>query len=195
MVEQPICFGICINYPNKRKMETVRLSETTTLYNAEDPTQSFTFTYMGKQPTNLYGSLHEPDTWIYRPGDENPEMIANKSALELIKSIASKLPKISLPMEQNGFDYPTIEASALDMCGVDYHNQREVFVIGGHAFFRRYNDDWSGTVMYSDGSHGKYVSWKFDVGKTALEKLNILVNTKDPRSIVYGEVMACLSKN
>ncbi|XWV25609.1 putative ORFan [Tupanvirus deep ocean] len=176
-------------------MEAKQISENTTLYTStQDPSHSFTFTYQGKVPTNLYGTICESESWVYRPTDENPEMIANKSALELIKSIASKLPNISLPMDQNEYDYPVIQSSAFNMCGVDYHLKREVFAIGGHVFFRRYNDDWNGVVMCSDGPHGSSVSWKFDIGRAALEKLNTLINKKDPRTVSFEEVSTCLTR-
>ncbi len=133
-----------------------------------------TFTDSEKEISPVY------TTYLYKPND-NLLMAKNKRAMQCIKSIADKLPKISLQMIHDDSEYPRLNVEALDSFGVDYHLGREVFVIGGHAFFRRYNNDWCGTVIYGKridytnialGCCHPNVSWQTDVGVEFLEKLD-----------------------
>ncbi len=122
-------------------------------------------------------------------------MIHGKKSLALIKSICSKLPKINLPTEKNEYDYPNLEYTVLEMVGMDYHIDREVFTLGKHAFFRRYNGDWSGTVLYGNKSFQKYVSWQASVNQSFLAKLNTLIDEKDQMNITLEDIAKLLNFN
>jgi hypothetical protein len=128
--------------------------------------------------------------WEYRPTNESPEMLINKQKLQHIRSIARKLSQITLPIDKKTCDYPIIDASALSMVGLGYHNNREIFVLGGHAFFRRYNDNWSGNLMYTKSQHNGYVAMWMPVSSEFLAELDNLLNTKDPQTITFEEISA-----
>ena len=184
-----------IETTNQIIMKVSIVSENCAKYTDNDSGNSFTLTHHKIQPqennhdiTSCYQKCPDHDTWIYRPCNDTPQMISNKTTLAHIKSIATKLPKISLPMIMDNRDYPILKSEALPLVGVDYHMNREVFVIGGHAFFRRYNDDWNGVVMYGCSSLGSNVSWDKNVNSIFLQKLDVLLNKVNPECITFDDI-------
>jgi hypothetical protein len=143
-------------------------------------------------PNSTSSNMPMPvQSWEYQPTDESLQMLTNKKMLFHIKSIASKLPKLSLISEKE-LDYPRINASALSNVGIDYHIDREVFVLGGHAFFRRYNDDWNGILMRNTGQHNGHVAWGLSVSINFLVALDNLLDTRKPDSITFDEISALI---
>ena len=156
--------------------------------------EQFNLTHQGKQNTVLYGVPCEVETWTYKAKESSSEFQYEAKRLACLKRIAELLPKVKLPiMEGIGFDYPCINASALEMTGVDYHDEREVFVIGGHAFFRRYNDDWNGKVMYGSNAFSGKISWGYSsLSLENLQSLELLLKTKTCTTISREDVAEVL---
>lgn len=118
----------------------------------------------------------QSETFIYIP-QEAEEMQFERTKKALIQGIIEMLPKINLPL--NGIkDYPSLDIHALDQFGVDYHKNRAVFVIGGIAFFCRYQNDWNGTLMWGNRMNESTVTWQSDVGRDLLEKIHDAIQTK-----------------
>jgi hypothetical protein len=159
-------------------------------YLCPDISYSFTSTKEVISPFNTF--------WTYRPGINTTYTKKHKQALLYIKSISRKIPKINLPIEHNNAEYPVLNAESLNMFGVDYHLEREVFVIGKYAFFRRNNDDRNGTVVYGGKVPHVNVSWHSEVGMDFLEKLNELLDvkllTKYPQEPTQEEIYQLLRK-
>ena len=153
----------------------------------DDPRASFTFTYEG---SNIHPT---GESWTYRPCDTNPELINGKDGVTCLKRIASMLPKIDLPMNKlDGYDYPALDGNGLSMIGIDYHLNREVFIIGGHAFFRRYNDDWYSAVMSGNMVSRGFVSWQNFCSTEVLLALEKLLQTKSCEKITGADIQAIL---
>lgn len=153
-----------------------------------NPNESFTLT---KEENKLSETTNS--RWIYRPSEESNEMTENKKKLDILKDICDMLPKIKLPIKYSQ-DYPVVLPEALSMYGLDYDCERPIFVIGGIIFCRRYNDNWSGSVIVGKNTFRESISWdpSLSVTKNFLEKLKILLTEKPNPS--NTEVMDLFTK-
>ncbi len=79
------------------------------------------------------------------------------------------------------------------MIGVDYSLNRPVFVIGGFAFFRRYNDDWNCTLFYSDTIYNGNISWINTLSKKSLLSLLDLIKSKNLTAINKEDILSCIN--
>jgi hypothetical protein len=129
-------------------------------------------------------------TWVYTPSDNSATIIYNKKRLEYLNEIVKILPKVELPFDKNNYlDYPVVPSNILNShYGYDYHMLRPVFIIGGVAFFRRYNNDWNGCVMYGTAC-GQNVLWKSSLSLNALVALYNLLMSNNLVSIKQSDVL------
>ena len=121
---------------------------------------------------------------------DTEEVSIGSKEYRMVRKIVGLLPKINIPFQKFvSDDYPRLEISALEMIGYDYHLDREVFVIGEVAFFRRYSDVSHDVVMNSDHMgiwQSGGVSYQF------LVTLYVLIEEKGPHDITNEEIMAML---
>lgn len=138
-----------------------------------DPTTAFTLTRI------------DSDNTVYAPTESNPQSIEGKKGILLIRELVSLLPKVNL---WNGeeTDYPS--KINLSECGASLApvSARQIWVIGGTLFFRRYNDEWNACVMYAK-TFEQGLSWKV-LGAKKLQLLLELVKSKDPATISQEEL-------
>ena len=134
----------------------------------------------------------DTNPWIYHPADDNPEVINGKDGLATLKRVAQKLPRIDIPMDKNSREeYPAVASIVFSQVGLDYHLNREVFVIGGHLFFRRYNDDWNPSIMYKS----KPGTW--EVGgcpSNFIYNLEKMLENKSFDQVTYEDIQSLLKK-
>ena len=148
-------------------------------YNASNPNESFTLTHS----TAPCG-----DTWTYKPVEENPMIATGRAGIVAIDEIVSKLPRLTLWEAES--DYPKVPALNLQKnpCyDTSPVSKRPIWILGGVAFFRRYNDDWNATVMCTN----KY-GWAISISTSQLIKIRDLVFAKDPLLITNEEIIVLI---
>lgn len=131
--------------------------------------------------------------FTFVPNQDTQYYAANKSGLEVLEELVSLLPSIDHDFGKDYSDYPHVPTDLLNEVGVCFHMRRPVFVLGGVAFFRRYNDDWNGCVMSArNGGRDTYVSWDSgDIGSKALAQLRDLVKAEGVH-VTRDQVLAAL---
>ena len=168
---------ICQENPD----ENFKLVDATYIPN-DNPNESFKVTMTRDTP--------DVQTWTFRPSDTSSGMLMNKTKMEYLNKILNILPKLELPINKDILcDYPIINSDALNCCGYDYHNKRPVFVVGQVAFFRRYNDDWSGCIVYGYNGFNDKISWQTSITLEALTLIYELISTKKMEEITQEEIM------
>lgn len=148
-------------------------------YNDSKPNESFTLTH-SKTPHG--------DKWTYKPVDENPMIVTGRAGIVAIGEIISKLPRLTLWEAES--DYPQFSAQILQKSpcfDTSPVSKRPMWILGGVAFFRRYNDDWNATVRCTN----KY-GWRISISTPELIKIRDLVFSKDPSSITNEEISALI---
>lgn len=126
-------------------------------------------------------------SWIYEPTDETTEKIISIRNIKTISEIWNHLPN-SLLVNDEILDYPTFINHKVQF-GRDKHLNREVFVIAGYYFFRRYNDNWNSTVMcYTEKRH-----W-FALSTNGLNNLHKLITNKELDKITQTDVDQAISE-
>jgi len=124
---------------------------------------------------------NKPESWEYIPPEA--EIVEGKKYVGIVQEVHALLPKDSLVV-QNHLEYPAFCQNTV-LCGADTHIGREVLVIGGVRFFRRYNTPHGDTLMYC----GKYGCWS-SLSRENVKKLHTLVVSKDPHTITKSELAA-----
>ena len=119
--------------------------------------------------------------------------------LSAINAIIERLPRKSLINsleDEYEEDYPVIDVKVLKEVGYDVlpHTKRPVWVVGGFAFFRRYNDDWNPAVIYGERrGNNNYISWQMPIETHSLLRLSDLICSKDLKMITRHDLEDIIS--
>lgn len=137
-------------------------------------------------------------TWTYIP--PKTEYQSGKQRLELLSKVLELLPENKLILadyhKEVIEDYPSLPYNSCKQVGYTYlpRCKRPIFCVGGYAFFRRYNDEYDGTVMYSHWQDfNGQVSWSAAVGPDFLPQLHNLLTTKPASSITADDISQLLN--
>jgi hypothetical protein len=132
-----------------------------------------------------YKKTNKCETWTFAPPSDSPSRITGAETIKKINEISERLTNKLDIWLSNEADYPSLPANMLNKCGKDISNitNRPIWVIGGYAFFRRYNDDWNPTFMYMGSKFG----WQ-EFGTDRLELLHELVMNTNPTSITKAQI-------
>lgn len=132
------------------------------------------------------------EKWTFAPTADSPRRITGSEAIRKINEITEQLTNNLDIWSNNETDYPNVPKKMLTKYGKDVSKltQRPIWVIGGYAFFRRYNDDWNPTIMYMGSDYG----W-MEFGNKCLELLHELVMNTDPTSITSAQINKILEES
>lgn len=105
--------------------------------------------------------------------------------VNLLNFLLNLLPERKFDVEDSAIDYPKIKASEIAKGdGVDRTSDtrgnppRPYFIIGGVPFFRRYNDDYTSTVIYGNWNSENIITWNTLIPNASFQKLFGLVANK-----------------
>lgn len=86
------------------------------------------------------------DSWTYNPS--SAEKVTHKPGFETLKTIRAKLPHRDVPEYAGQIgDYPGVPELLTENWHTVMSDGRDLFVINGVTYFRRYNDEWNTLIM------------------------------------------------